>query len=237
MKICYDFSPPFLLLSLSPVIVAAASRPRAKPSTKVEDFVPEGDVDGFFEDDEEEEDTEDEEEDRYVRNALMCLLECFDVPIFSALMSIMVCFDLFPVDSDEDAQTGKPQIALDEDLSSPEEEEEEEAPPPAPPTVSKPSPQVTRPPVVLKSAKDIELTESEEEEETPDVMADEDVGDEDTAPALLTSKKTKDVLSGQPFMKTSYQNIEVKTLSRGKPSLPLPCNKDTIYLSLVAYFK
>lgn len=51
--------------------MAGASRPRAKPTTKVEDFVPEGDVDGFFEDDEEEEDTEDEEEDRYVRNALM----------------------------------------------------------------------------------------------------------------------------------------------------------------------
>jgi hypothetical protein len=40
----------------------------------VEDFVPEGDVDGFFEDDEEEEDTEDDEEDRYGRNALMCTL-------------------------------------------------------------------------------------------------------------------------------------------------------------------
>ena len=110
-------------------------------------------------------------------------------------MSMMVCFDLLPfIDSDEDTQTSKPQIIMDEDLSSPEEEEE--APPPAPPTVSKPSPQVKRPPVVLKSAKDIELTESEEEDETPDVMADEDVGDEDTAPALLTSKKTKDVLSG-----------------------------------------
>ena len=96
--------------------------------------------------------------------------------------------------SDEDAQTGKPQIAMDEDLSSPEEEEE--APSPAPPTISKPSPQVKHPPVVLKSAKDIELTESEEEEETPDVMADEDFGDPDTAPSLLTSKKTKDVLSG-----------------------------------------
>ena len=58
-------SPPLSLL------VAGASRPRAKPTAKVEDFVPEGDVDGFFEDDEEEEDTEDEEEDRYVRNALM----------------------------------------------------------------------------------------------------------------------------------------------------------------------
>ena len=113
--------------------------------------------------------------------------------IGNALISTMVCFDLLPlIDSDEDAQTSKPQIAMDEDLSSPEEE----APPPAPPTVSKPSPQVKRPPVVLKSAKDIELTESEEEEETPDVMADEDAGDEDTAPALLTSKKTKDVLSG-----------------------------------------
>ena len=109
-------------------------------------------------------------------------------------MSTMICFDLLPLlDSDEDAQTGKPQITMDEDLSSPEEEE---APPPAPPTVSKPSPQVKRPPVVLKSAKDIELTESEEEEDTPDVMADEDVGNEDTAPSLLTSKKTKDVLSG-----------------------------------------
>ena len=115
----------------------------------------------------------------------------------NALMSTVVCFDLFYIsliDSDEDAQTGKPQITMDEDLSSPEEEEE--APPPAPPTVSKPSPQVKRPPVVLKSAKDIELTESEEEEETPDIMADEDVGGDDTAPALLTSKKTKDVLSG-----------------------------------------
>ena len=110
-------------------------------------------------------------------------------------MSMMVCFDLLPfIDSDEDTQTSKPQIIMDEDLSSPEEEEE--APPPAPSTVSKPSPQVKRPPVVLKSAKDIELTESEEEDETPDVMADEDIGDEDTAPALLTSKKTKDVLSG-----------------------------------------
>ena len=102
--------------------------------------------------------------------------------------------ECFALSSDEDAQTGKPQIAMDEDLSSPEEEEE--ALPPSPPTISKPSPQVKRPPVVLKSAKDIELTESEEEEETPDVMVDEDVGDEDTAPALLTSKKTKDVLSG-----------------------------------------
>jgi hypothetical protein len=100
----------------------------------------------------------------------------------------------YVVPSDEDAQTSKPQIAMDEDLSSPEEEEE--SPPPAPPTVSKPSLQVKRPPVVLKSAKDIELTESEEEEEAPDVMADEDFGDEGTAPALLTSKKTKDVLSG-----------------------------------------
>ena len=51
--------------------MAGTSRPRAKPTTKVEDFVPEGDVDGFFEDDEEEEDTEDEDEDRYVMNALM----------------------------------------------------------------------------------------------------------------------------------------------------------------------
>ena len=66
------------LLSLS-LIAAAASRPRAKPTTKVEDFVPEGDVDGFFEEDEEEEETEDEDEDRYVRNALMYTLECFDV--------------------------------------------------------------------------------------------------------------------------------------------------------------
>ena len=108
-------------------------------------------------------------------------------------MYTLECFDLFAYISDEDTQTGKPQIIMDEDLSSPEEEE---TPPPAPPTVSKPSPQVKRPPVVLKSAKDVELTESEEEEETPDIMADEDVGEEDTTPALLTSKKTKDVLSG-----------------------------------------
>ena len=60
--------------------MATTNRPRAKPTTKVEDFVPEGDVDGFFEDDEEEEDTEDEEEeDRYVWNALMFTLEHFDV--------------------------------------------------------------------------------------------------------------------------------------------------------------
>lgn len=43
------------------------NRPRAKPTSKVEDFVPEGDVDGFFEDDEDEEDEDDdEEEDRCV---------------------------------------------------------------------------------------------------------------------------------------------------------------------------
>ena len=58
------------------LLVAGGHRPRAKPTTKVEDFVPEGDVDGFFEDDEEEEDTEDDEEDRY---ALTCTLESFDV--------------------------------------------------------------------------------------------------------------------------------------------------------------
>ena len=51
---------------------APPTRPRAKPTAKVEDFVPEGDVDGFFESEEEEEDEdEDEEEDRYVWNALM----------------------------------------------------------------------------------------------------------------------------------------------------------------------
>ena len=68
--------------------MAGSHRPRAKPTTKVEDFVPEGDVDDFFEDDEEEEGTEDEEEDRYARNALMCnlnplmcALESFDVYI------------------------------------------------------------------------------------------------------------------------------------------------------------
>lgn len=61
--------------------MAVANRPRAKPTTKVEDFVPEGDVDEFFEDDEEEEDTEDEEEDRYVWNALISVLECFDLCI------------------------------------------------------------------------------------------------------------------------------------------------------------
>ena len=64
------------------MLVAAASRPRAKPTTKVEDFVPEGDVDGFFEDEEDEEGTEeDDEDDRYVWNALISALDCFDVRI------------------------------------------------------------------------------------------------------------------------------------------------------------
>ena len=42
---------------------APVNRPRAKPTSKVEDFVPEGDVDGFFEDDEDDEDEDDEEEE------------------------------------------------------------------------------------------------------------------------------------------------------------------------------
>ena len=54
-------------------VAAPPTRPRAKPTSKVEDFVPEGDVDGFFESDEdEEEEDEDKGEDRYVWNALMC---------------------------------------------------------------------------------------------------------------------------------------------------------------------
>ena len=126
--------------------------------------------------------------------ALICM-ECFDVCIF---ISVWVC-------SDDDSNTGKPQIAMDEDLSTPEEEEEEveEAPPTAPSisTISKPSPapQTNRPSVVLKSAKDIELTESEEEDDTPNIIADEDI-EEGSAPAApLTAKKTKDVLSGELF--------------------------------------
>lgn len=99
--------------------------------------------------------------------------------------------------SDDDIHTDKPQIAMDEDLSTPEEEEEE-APPTS--TISKPSPalQTSRPPVILKSAKDVELTESEEEDDTPNVLADKDV--EESAPAApLITKKTKDVLSGELF--------------------------------------
>ena len=104
--------------------------------------------------------------------------------------------------SDDDVHSGKPQIAMDEDLSTPEEEEEEEAPPLAPPTstASKPSPalQTGRPSAILKSAKDIELTESEEEDDTPNVIADEDI-EKSTPAAPLTTKKTKDVLSGELF--------------------------------------
>ena len=87
---------------------------------------------------------------------------------------------------------------MDEDLSSPEEEE---APPPAPPTsaATKPSPQVSRPPVTLKSAKDVELTESESEEDAPEVMADEDLEEEHRPAVSVGSWKTKDVLSGELF--------------------------------------
>lgn len=108
------------------------------------------------------------------------------------------------ISSDDDTHVNKPQIAMDEDLSSPEvdEEEEEEAPPKAPPI--KPSPQLKHPPVVLKSAKDIELTESEEEDDTPEIMADEDVDEESAPPAAVhrsssnkPQQKTKDVLSGE----------------------------------------
>ena len=90
---------------------------------------------------------------------------------------------------------------MDEDLSSPEVDEEEEALPTAPPT-SKTPPQAKRPPVLLKSAKEIELTESEEEDEPLEIMADEDVEEEERKPkpaAPLASKKTKDVLSGELF--------------------------------------
>ena len=62
-----------------PFSLSVASRPRAKPTTKVEDFVPEGNADDFFEDEEDEEDTEDDEEDRYAWNALMYALKSFDV--------------------------------------------------------------------------------------------------------------------------------------------------------------
>lgn len=52
--------------------MTAPTRPRAKPTSKVEDFVAEGNVDDFFDEDEDKEDQEeDEDEDRYVWYALM----------------------------------------------------------------------------------------------------------------------------------------------------------------------
>ena len=70
-------------------------------------------------------------------------------------------------DSDHDAN---PQVALDEDLSSVEEEEIVQPTP----VTQKSTPPAPRP---LQPARDIVLTESEEEEAGPVVMGDEDIPD------------------------------------------------------------
>ncbi|XP_064394924.1 rab-like protein 6 [Halichondria panicea] len=75
-------------------------------------------------------------------------------------------------DSDDDVDGGNPQVAIDDDLSSPEEE--------APPIKSAPLvPEVMKQQKPLVSAKEIVLTESEEESEEesdePRVVEDEDV--------------------------------------------------------------
>ena len=75
------------MLSSLRSLAAPPSRPRAKPTSKVEDFVPEGDVDGFFEEEEEEEEEEDdEEEDRYVWNALV-----YSIPRGYYCLSVLQC--------------------------------------------------------------------------------------------------------------------------------------------------
>lgn len=67
-------------------------------------------------------------------------------------------------ESDED-EADNPLVAMAEDLSSPEEEEEPQKSHSAT-AVSKSAPRPSRPPATLKSAKDVELTESEEEEDS-----------------------------------------------------------------------
>lgn len=88
---------------------------------------------------------------------------------------------LYICSSEDDAT---PAIARDEDLST----EEDDQPPPKPPS-PEPSPVVkhekpVRPAVQLKSAKEIELTESEPEEEAEE---------EQTVPRSVTTNKQKDM--------------------------------------------
>ena len=83
-------------------------------------------------------------------------------------MYVCLCFCLLCCNSDDD-DGSHPMVAGDEDLSSAEEEDSI----PSKPVSSEPSPAMAvkrdkpvRTPVQLKSAKDIELTESEEEDQT-----------------------------------------------------------------------
>ncbi len=94
--------------------------------------------------------------------------------------------------SEEEEEEDTPQVAMYEDLSSPEEEEEEEPTPPSQSRHPLTHPSSKAPTKPLKSAKEIVLTESEEGESDSGVLQDEDFT---PAPAGSTKKiKHQDLL-------------------------------------------
>ena len=123
--------------------------------------------------------------------------------VICSLDETITCVVLTPPTSDDDdVDGGHPQVAIDEDLSSPEEEAPpikstplvpEEAPPiKTTPLVPETTPPVKKQPKPLKSANEIVLTESEEESDEPAVLEDEDVDLEElTKKEPPSEKKTQ----------------------------------------------
>ena len=122
--------------------------------------------------------------------------------------------------SDEDSDDGKPQIAADEDFSSPEEE----AAPvivPQTTTTSKQSPQtqkkspvVKSSPKILRSAKEVLLTDSEsEDDEGPSVMVEKEDVDFDNDHMTKTKKQ-----STQPVKENIKDNLSIVPPKKPKNS-------------------